>query len=92
MLLKLVTISLRRLEYSVEGNPPHHEPAFQVKSKPFGLFGGLTLYVDMGRPVALNVRRNSLPSTVQGRVVLVTDSSCRCIEIMEAIRQRWKRS
>lgn len=50
----------------------------------------ILLYVDMSRPIALNVRRHPLTSSVQGRVVSVTDSGCGSIKVMEAVRQRWK--
>ncbi len=85
-MLRLVTQSLRWLEYSVEGNPPYHEPALQAKARPLRLLGGLTLYVDMGWPIALNVRRHPLTSSVQGGIILVTDSGCGSIVVMEDVR------
>ena len=81
----MVKIWLRRVEYSVEGNPPKHKSAVQGKTEPLRWMDELTLYVDVGRPVALNVRLHSQTSAMQGRVILITDSSCRSIEIMESV-------
>jgi hypothetical protein len=37
---------------------------------------GHTLYVEMGWPVALNVRGYSFPPTMQARIISRTDSRC----------------
>ena len=88
--MKLVKIWLSWVESSVEGNPPHHKLVVQAMPKSLRLFDGLTLYVEMGRPITLNVRLHSLTSSVQSRIILFTDSSGGSIEVMEAVGQRWK--
>lgn len=67
---------------------PSIESAVFIDKKMLKGFGH-TLDVEMGWPVALNMRGHSLPPAMQTRIISRTDSCCRCIQVIE-FRRQWR--